>query len=397
MIEKLLAAVANDPDDLDARRVLADFFSQQGDPRGELMQLELVEEPSVEIKKRIKQLHADHDATWLAPFSAIGGGLAFDLDRGLVGIVSGPVSAIATHQANIVKKAALVTTVKLWGPDLAGLENSALLARARSLTIAGAGKKLRASTLDLPELRTLVLDAVALGPEEMQLLVDAAPKLQRLTISGCRLNKNAEAPLAKLVHLRELDFPAGGLGSNFGVMLGEFRELVKLRIPGMDLDDAGVRAILPALRTVEDLDLRGNVSLAVLDDLLAALDDIRVLELGTRGLGDAVCSKIAAWSGASKLTRLHLGESGVTSAGAIVLAECAALANLTSLVLSGSKFTDAAKQALVESPYLAKARIYAGDRQLARPKDATSTASPTGSRRGPPSKSTTGPKRTARR
>ncbi|MCX5741854.1 MAG: hypothetical protein NT062_05055 [Proteobacteria bacterium] len=398
----LLQLLAEDPDDLATLAVLADLYADRGDPRGELIQLELAP-PSADNTARKKALHKQHDAAWLAPFARIAPDLRFGFVRGLVGAVAGPADVLAIHQRTIATRAALVHRLTLApARDLTPWRGSPLLARARALTIQGGARRVAAwdALGPLPHLRELVLDAVALGADDVASIVAAAPTLTRLVISAGRLNKGAEMPLAGLAHLRELDMPAYHLGPSFGQLLGAFTQLRALAIAGSDLTDDGLRALLPALATVETLDVRGSVSGAVIPALLAALPVVRELEIGTASTpswGDAACALLAGWAGATRLTRLHLGDAGITDVGARALAGAPNLANLTSLVLSGARLTDDAKAILVCSPHLAAARIYAGDRQLARPPAPTSRASPTASPDGRPSTRTNGPRRTARR
>jgi uncharacterized protein (TIGR02996 family) len=78
-------ALLDNPDDIATHAAYADWLSQQGDPRGELIQVQLsLEEPNLavaqerELKRREAQLLAQHAKTWLG-----------DLGRFLVGTWSG--------------------------------------------------------------------------------------------------------------------------------------------------------------------------------------------------------------------------------------------------------------------------------------------------------------------
>jgi len=367
----LLAAVAANPDDDAALSVLGDWFAQQGDPRGELIGLELAP-PTKETKARIRALMKEHAPKWLAPFQKLSAGLTFGIVRGLVGHVRGSPELLARFSPTIVAKAATVHDVDVMlasSGDVSALAGSPLLAKARRVMISSAGRKLAgAGALELPACRELVFEAVALGPEELAAVVANAPRLAKLKLHAGRLNKKAEEPLAGLAdRLVELDMPAYHLGPTFGQLLGAFTKLSRLAIAGADLTDVGIRALLPALGGVEVLDLRGNeLSLKMLPELLRELSAIRELELGGNPLGDHGAIAIASWPRATQLERLHLGNAQVTNTGALALAASANLANLTSLVLSGARFAETTNAALVESPHLARAQIYAGDRFLAR-------------------------------
>ena len=63
---------------------------------------------------------------------------------------------------------------------------------------------------------------------------------------------------------------------------------------------------------------------------------------------------------------LAISSSGLSAQRLRMEVASANLANLTSLVLSGARFAEPTNAALVASPHLARAQIYAGDRFLAR-------------------------------
>jgi uncharacterized protein (TIGR02996 family) len=67
-----VAWIAEAPDDLTRRRVYADWLSERGDPRGELMALQLAAPggaPSPEVEKRIAALLGKHQNGWLKSFA----------------------------------------------------------------------------------------------------------------------------------------------------------------------------------------------------------------------------------------------------------------------------------------------------------------------------------------
>lgn len=63
-VDGLVAAVRADPDDLGVRRILADALTEQGDPRGEHIALQLAGDGS---SKRANALLKAHRAAWLGP------------------------------------------------------------------------------------------------------------------------------------------------------------------------------------------------------------------------------------------------------------------------------------------------------------------------------------------
>jgi uncharacterized protein (TIGR02996 family) len=384
----LLRAIAANPDDDTARRVYADWLIELGSPRGELIQLELAlaemddfDDRRKATKARIDELVTEHAASWLAPFARLGlRGVRFTLDRGVVGGVSGSARAIAAAAPRILAGAPLVTALDIEvgdDRDLAPLAGSPLLAQIRTLVLRHYTpvRPTGWAALVLPEVRRIVWSAIAVGPDDAEALLAApnVPKLGTLEISNCRLNRGALEPLSRArFPLAHLDMPAAKQGPRLGELLGgnpAFGNLVTLRIAGNEIGSAGFAQLLPALRHVVHLDVRGcGLAAADLERLLseAALPAVRELLIGGQPLTDAVIAKLVAWPGAARLRKLNLGQAGVSDRAAHALAACPQLANLRSLVLSGARLAPETEGALVASPHLAQARIYAGSRVLAR-------------------------------
>ena len=67
----LMAGVADNFDDLDALHVLADALQEAGDPRGELIELQCVEQPTAAQRRRIEALLKAHTAEWLGPLADV--------------------------------------------------------------------------------------------------------------------------------------------------------------------------------------------------------------------------------------------------------------------------------------------------------------------------------------
>jgi uncharacterized protein (TIGR02996 family) len=70
----LLAAVHAAPGDLGVRAIYADYLQERGDPRGELIVLQLAHPPGTreppEVRLRLQQLFGQHAAKWLGELSA---------------------------------------------------------------------------------------------------------------------------------------------------------------------------------------------------------------------------------------------------------------------------------------------------------------------------------------
>lgn len=385
----LLRAIAADPDDDSLRRVYADWLIEQGNPRGELVQLELAlaamddfDEQRKTTAARIKELYAAYGDAWMAPFARLGlPQVHFMFDRGVVGGVQGAPQALAVAAPRIIAGAPLVTSVAVYFQgtrELEPLAGSALLPRIRSLTVTHdpPARVTGWQALVLPEVRSIRLASIAMGPDDMDALLAPpnVPKLTSLSIQNSRLNRGALGVLARgQFPLTKLDMPAAGKEAvALGALIGgnpALHGLRFLRIPGAEIGSAGFAQLLPALSHVEQLDVRGCALTSA--DIGRLLDDgvlpaVRELWIGGQPLDAALLERLAAWPGAANLRKLHIGSAGVDDRGALALASSPLLSNMRSLVISGSRLRPATEAALVASPQLANARIYVGSRSLAR-------------------------------
>ncbi|MCW5805882.1 MAG: TIGR02996 domain-containing protein [Deltaproteobacteria bacterium] len=379
---ELVGAIAAALDDDAPRLVYADWLAERGDPRGELIQLQVAVDGMLEederrkpTEKRLKALLEEHGESWLGRLVELRRhGMHFAFERGVIGAIAAPIQVLVQHAAKICEVAPLLTRVAIIanaGHDAAALARTPLAPRIRSLAITGAGtpRLTGLDRLELPELRRLELEAIAVGPDDLALL--ASPHLAAVRLQNCRLLKGVVEAFARVRGpLRRLELPACHLGPRLGELVGAgCRHLAELVLPGNELGPTGVAALRPALATVEHLDLRGN-ELApehlplVLDE--AVIPRVKALLLGGNPLGDAAVTAIVAYPGSRRLTRLHLGDAGVTSLGGRALAVAESLSGLRALTLRGKPFDPQTCAMLVASPFLANARIYVGDRFLAR-------------------------------
>lgn len=86
--EQLLADIYENPDDDTTRAVYADLLTSRGDPRGELITLQLLAKPAKPQRDRIKQLLREHQIAWLGELADVA--LAMDLryERGFPAAIS---------------------------------------------------------------------------------------------------------------------------------------------------------------------------------------------------------------------------------------------------------------------------------------------------------------------
>lgn len=372
------------PEDDALRLVLADHWMAEGDPRGELMRLEVelaaMDELEPERKAHQRRVAALLDGPDRERLLGLTGplprGIGLSTERGLPSALGGAPADLAQHGEALLARYPHLDTLGVSVPragSLAPLTASPLLTRARRLDLHSAWTKRLAGLTELPELpalRDLTLLGVALAPADLDLLLARAPGLEALAIVGSRLNKGALEPLgARRPDLVSVALPAAHTGPVLGALLGHLRRVRVASLPGNELGTTGLTQLLPALAGATYVDLRGNALGP--DDVARLLDGLgapRTLSLGQNAIGDAGAALLADWPGATSLVKLHLGGTGLTDAGARRLAESPRLAGLRSLVLSGVTLSADAEAALIASPHLAEARIFSGTRRLARPK-----------------------------
>ncbi|KIG14400.1 hypothetical protein DB30_06875 [Enhygromyxa salina] len=80
--EQLLADIYANPDDDAPRAVYADLLTSYGDPRGELIALQLLTKPGKPQRDRIKQLLREHQIAWLGELADVALALDLRYERG---------------------------------------------------------------------------------------------------------------------------------------------------------------------------------------------------------------------------------------------------------------------------------------------------------------------------
>jgi uncharacterized protein (TIGR02996 family) len=385
----LLDAIVRDPDADEPRRVYADWLIEEGDPRGEFIQAqcalasadeELDDEKTRALRRRVRELLKEHRAAWLAPVKKIGlDPDCWTFERGFVAKVGGGAGDVL-KAAKQLKLAPLLDAVSVWLQTAAELDKivaSPLGKRLRRLDLSSSKKHVGAgaAAARLPALVGLELEDTALGAEDVRAIAGRA-QLRELAVRSCRLLKGALEPLAAArFRLRRLALPAAHAGAALGGWLASSKAIdgaVALQLAGNELGAEGVRRLLEAdLRQLVELDLRGNglgdadLKL-VLENSEKRLPRLERLLIGGNPLGDGAAARLAAWAGAKRLTKLHAGGTKLTAAGVRALAASSKLSKLRSLVLSDVRLDDATTKLLLGSKHLAKARLYVGDRFLAR-------------------------------
>jgi uncharacterized protein (TIGR02996 family) len=343
--EMLEAAIAADFDDLAAHAAYADLLTEEGDPRGEYIQLMLAQEnPNqshellAEWRQRSHRLYQAHHREWLgklAPF-----------------LIGRPRTTVEPDTPNID-----FTFRRGW------------LAELHVQDVRDAFTRVLADAPQARMLQTLTLRNTRLpnnhGPLEP--LVDS-PYLGTLKTFalgdpeafGCTADGSLVAALVrKTPQLRELDVRASGL-SHLALGRMSLPQLRSLVLDYLLISPLAVLSVNPSLARLERLFVwqRAPVPGGVEEDferapddpvdfvnrelrlfLAAQFDRLTDLTLRIPVLGDEGCATFARSGILRRLKRLDLRNCGITDEGAEALARSPDLKNLEWLDVGGNRIT----------------------------------------------------------
>ncbi len=397
--EGLLRRIYESPDDDAPRLVYADLLSECGDPHGELIQLQCAlskidsdHESYTRMKRRERVLLAEHGPVIVARARKAAPKLTFEIRRGFVEGASGEADELAKSGVKAIALEPLLSRFTVMAnrrisesSPLAKFGGSAVFERAHSLTITSYAKRsvpLRfleaaSSTKVAAALREVTLDNIGVSKADIEALVELPhfANLRLLSLTMCRVGKDAllslRAMRSVLTHLSLSSYHAGERLAQALAAAPGLGALEQLAIPNNGIGGRGLQALVETgrLATVTDLDLRSNdLSAADVESLFdgGTLKNVRRLLLGGNKLGSVTAKRIAAWPSSRQIEKLHLGDAGIGDDGAKALAASPNLVNLRSLVLSETKLSPKTVKALLDSKGLSRARLYVGDRFLAR-------------------------------
>lgn len=295
----LLEAILADPDSDEPRRIYADLLAQRGDPRGELIGVELALAGPLSIRKRAhlaerrRELHEAHRKQWF-PYALA----AMRTRHGFLDAVKGTLKQLKAAGSKLFA-AEPVTSVELTDASEDEDYVEALLAtrwirRVRRLILRGAigddGFARLCASPQTADLRALNVNANELGADALAGLGGGLPRCTSLVLSGNAFGDEGLAALRAWPHLPGLEtlylarceISAGGLTAllrggalpNLGKLclsdneeLGDagaaaiaaaaaaLPRLMHLDVINTGISEAGVRAIaaagLPALRRID--------------------------------------------------------------------------------------------------------------------------------------------------
>jgi Ran GTPase-activating protein (RanGAP) involved in mRNA processing and transport len=295
---QLVEQVRNNPNDAEARLVLADAWLEQGNPQGQLMlwtaqweQMNVGDDSYHELRRKCDALRKELNDSFCARW----GVRSVTFEHGYVTSVqaSDPkawqqLGRAIQEELALLSKVVLggiqtLDSLKAWLPHLSSTPALTSLNLGAN-TIGDAGVKALAESPHLQSLTSLDLGDNYIGEEGAKALAES-PHLQNLTLLDLEFN---------------------------------------------DIGDAGAKALVasPYLKNLTSLNLEYNY------------------------IGDAGAKALAASPYLKNLTSLDLAQNRIGEEGAKALAESPLLQNLTSLNLACNEISETGAKALAASPYL---------------------------------------------
>ncbi len=243
--EPMIRAIVAEPDAIGPRLVLADALSEHGDPRGEFIGLQCLEDPTAVQRKRAMALLRAHHTRW------VGGSLEHLLDDRTLRFEGGFLYAATIRRSPVWMQEQVrlrlehtlirhLSVVRDFVPDEAPLDR--LLPRFRGLTdLSGLNAaELVAVLADPPPLRAL--GVADFDREAMSALLHASLELQALTLEAHGRVAVVLALLDRMPGLRHLRVGTGdvrvwqdALQPRVGTATSSTLETVEVRIRGWRL------------------------------------------------------------------------------------------------------------------------------------------------------------------
>lgn len=354
---ELVASIVATPEEDGPRLVYADWLSDRGDPRGELIVVQCAlavadrdEQPvhtTSPLRDQSIALLATHRAQWLEPVLDIAVG-NYRFRRGFIEVIDvlhPDIDAARLREAcpllRAVKTPQATVNDVFRHLDVIPLDELTLYKITDTLMLHQVSEQPR-----LERLRRLDIHYQS-GPLHLSELTRLHLPLHRLALRFDRAQPFDEpALLASLTA-----HPARGVLRSLDLAHTRAEELGVLeRLP--ELEELTLTSCSPAIPALSRLALPRLTSLAITDEALETLDPaslvaafpaLRRLRLSNTRLGDRAVRSLAASPHATRLRRLDLSNNQISAAGALALAESEHLQNLVWLDLTGNAAASSAR------------------------------------------------------
>lgn len=245
--DALHAAVLAAPDDDVPRLVYADWLTEHGDPRGELIAIQIAraKQDAPELEAREKELWAAHGTGWHAPFS----GMRIQWRRGFV-------ESISIHQEDTAKLGAAIADACVRDLELSGWkEPSRVVPLLSRMPLRKLGTYYGTVTSsDIAKLAPALANVDAIDIQSTTLPADAFVALAEVTLPratslrlACLMMSDEQAKLLARWRspLVSLALPVNRIGTGtIAPLVEHFPQLERLDISGNSVREADVLALL---------------------------------------------------------------------------------------------------------------------------------------------------------
>lgn len=391
--DAFLKEIVAHPADREVRLVFADWLEEQGDPRGELIRLQIQLEGMTPddrgyatIRKRERALFRQHMLFGQLPARVSG----WEFRAGFIERIELTLTAFLKHGREIFERNPVQhATLKAKSAKLEKIAQMPELSKLRSIELRGnqlgnAGLRTLLDSPHLTNLRSLTVYSNQLTDEAIAHLA-RLPVLSGLTELRIAWNTLSDAATGHLVasptlgEVTSLRIDGNFTDRTLRLIAGTpvFRNLKSLTINsfaynGEDVDIADGYVFDPQLMTafseaglrdfgtspfdspIEELSFRGNLQpgFAQAMENSPRLAAVRILNLAMCGIQDDDVILIARHL--KQLEELHLESNRISTRGALALSESPTLRHLRKLYLTDNGITAQGVDALIDSPYREK-------------------------------------------
>jgi uncharacterized protein (TIGR02996 family) len=344
MQQALEEALAEAPDDLAAHMAYADYLTEQGDPRGEFVRVQLAledERKSAAERKKLRQrekaLLAEHGRAWLGEDLAafLLDGRADDMSEAWWD-VRGPRGEFAFARGWL-DHLKIDYLTEDYGFTLAHAPSARLLRRLTIQSVWWQGRPYLWLNQS-PYLRNVrVLEVQGSYGIDADEFATHLPRLEELSLTASHSDPDAVFRCHTLKHLRKLTAEAFQ-GADIEALAAN---------PGM----ANLTHLSLHPHAMDEEERTAYIRLKDVRALVRSrhLKSLTHLTLRLSDAGDAGCKEIVKSGVLKRLKELDLGPGCITDEGARILAACPDLRRLQRLDLSRNRLTKAGTQALKQA------------------------------------------------